>query len=463
MLDELNYDQEDKTSTETNTLKMTEYFINKFVISKMPSELAAENIKSHLSELSLIESDQNCIPAHIAEKHINLALSYFINNRSSAPNKSKIIPSTSPLYDASSWISIFEVVHNVLLAFECGYFSIDIKFNASREKFLEHLFCTALGGKNMTPKQPWTSTSASDIQIIDHNPYTTMFVFDSGDLDAAAHCVSTSIDDPLIPWRVRSIYVQETCYESFCSKLKTKLRGYPAEILRDYAFVEDFHTSMEDLKKMKVNVIQPNGISGDIIPTICCELGREYFDKNGKLSPIIVLKSIRTVKEGITLAKRETGGLASIWTHNISLAYEIVNNSDFTTFWINCLGQLQKSIPFTLRLDRNCIGSDLASLEWFIGHSYIDGKELQSEDQRLLDALKSGTKIENNYHFEYFVTKPNETGKICQQKKDTSSTGGDAFADLVDLSSPYWNNLSVIAAQWKRKTVVFPFGVTFAN
>ncbi|CAD7091216.1 unnamed protein product [Hermetia illucens] len=460
-LEKLEYDSDMSGPGKENSLKMTPYCTNKFTVPRLTADAAATKIKDNLSLLASIESEQNCLPKHIAESQINLALSFFLGINRLNPKKSGVVPSVSPLYDASSGFSIFEVVHNVLLAFDCGYYSIDIKFNASREKFLHEFFCTTLGGQNLTPKEPW-ETFPEDETVEEHIPYSTMFVFDSGDLDAAAHTLASSFDDPVIPWRIRSVYVQEACYEDFVAKLKPKLRSYPPEILRDSAFTALFNEGMETLKKIKAKTIQPDSqhASGPVVPTICCEFSREQLDKPTGLSPIVVLKAVRTAKEAVTLAKNETGGMASIWTEKIALAYELVNSLNYNTFWINCIGKLNVSIPFTFRNYKNCVGSDFAPIEWFVKHSYIEGQDYATSDSPMvLDALKGASKVENSYHFEYFSVGSSDVIK-SQSRKNKK---WDALLDLVDLSDIYWRNVYVAATQWKRKTVVFPFGVTFAN
>lgn len=367
-----------------------------FDMSHMIQEKAIEFIRNYINELSTIESKQNCIPKHVARRNIEFGLKLANGeivddfHYQSAMAKLKIISATSE-------IPIYAVIRAIIYAFKILCHQITIIYDEPRKEFIEYLMKNLFEAKLLTEKLDKLENYKQ------RKSFSSMFVFKLSDLNAATYHLIESLNDPIAPWKIGYIYIQESCYDEFIEKLTEKLQPYAKEILYDQKFLNDYKEIYDNVNNLKCSVIIKKSESL-LFPLICHEFDRDYFLKSHhRFSPVIILKSIRTVKEAITLAKNDKANAASIWCFNHSLAYEIINKLDYSLFWINCLGIIENGVPIKI--------ADLS----------------KTDSKKYLEVYKrSGVTMKNSYHLEYF---------LCNEGKNDE----------------YY------------KTVIFPFGVTFGN
>lgn len=94
--------------------------------------------------------------------------------------------------------------------------------------------------------------------------------------------------------------------------------------------------SMEKLEKMGLKIIQNIQDVNVVKATLVQNTTREFMGDNEHAVPIINLNLFRTIKEFLTLVNADLKDSASIWSENISVAFELANGLKCTNIWINC-------------------------------------------------------------------------------------------------------------------------------
>lgn len=186
-----------------------------------------------------------------------------------------------------------------------------------------------------------------------------MIIFDSSDIDSATDVLATAWENNSVPWRIRNVLVQESISETFIKTIENKIRSFDNILLKDPVFIDSLKESLNSSSKMGFTVIQNEHDANEFKPLIVMGPNRKYFDKDDSpiMSPIILMNTFRTAKEAVALSKSTSrSGSASIWTENISLAYEVVNSLDASTVWINNFGTFDPAVPFDFGGFRNTYG-----------------------------------------------------------------------------------------------------------
>lgn len=186
-----------------------------------------------------------------------------------------------------------------------------------------------------------------------------MIIFDSSDIDSATDVLATAWENISVPWKIRNVLVQESISETFIKTIENKIRSFDKILLKDPVFVELLQDSLNSASKMGFTILQNEHDKNVLKPLIVMGPNRKYFDKddNPIMSPIILMNTFRTAKEAVALSKSTSrSGSASIWTENISLAYEVINLLDVSTIWINNFGNFDPTVPFDFGGFRNTFG-----------------------------------------------------------------------------------------------------------
>lgn len=180
-----------------------------------------------------------------------------------------------------------------------------------------------------------------------------MFVYRNSDLHAAAHYLAESTVT-FNNNKISNILVQESCYDEFIGILKTKLRKFPEELLKNEKFVESFKTVASTIEVLKAKTIYSEEDVNMVRPTIVCDLPLEHFDeKNTLLIP--TLTAFRTIKDGLNIAKPLAAftNFCNVWCNGLSEAFEVVLNSTFQKFYLNCLNVSLN--PIILKKEETCV------------------------------------------------------------------------------------------------------------
>lgn len=206
--------------------------------------------------------------------------------------------------DASSIYSLFEVLVSLYTNVFVGKNDITIILDDKRmylKSYFEQL------GLNITfldvPSGQSNGESSHGIQII----------FDSADVPTALLELLNAGRDKTSPWRIRSCWVQESLKDSYFNAI---------------ASLSDKPENKNSIYALPI-VIGESEVSSDL------NISVNFF---------------RTAKEVVELIKStqsSTNLCASIWTENVSLAYEVASNLPMPNIWLNSVGLLDPVVPFT--------------------------------------------------------------------------------------------------------------------
>lgn len=197
-----------------------------------------------------------------------------------------------------------------------------------------------------------------------------MFVYRNSDLHAAAHYLAQSTVT-FNHNKVSNVLVQESCLDEFIGILQTKLRPFPEELLKNKKFVDSFKKVISAIESMKAKTIESEVDTNAVRPTIVCDLPLEHFDeKNSSLIP--TLTSFRTIKDALNIAKplMSRTNFCNIWCNGLSEAFEVVLNSPFQKYFLNCLNVSLN--PIISKQEESCVAVEN---HYFYQKIHKDGKD----------------------------------------------------------------------------------------
>lgn len=379
MFEKLEYDEtkvrlENKNNNLKSKISMREWKIN---LKKITLQDIFEKINKNLDVLANIESEEMCISVYLAKMFIKKSISPLTINRDNYKLPVKNI--------LAVWeTNLTEILEQLFLFINFEVESFTFYVDSAREKFFSKLLFDILG----MVKESSLEVNKKEIMYLESLEinYKAVVVFKASDINAAIDQIVNSFEDPFSKTGVRSIYVQESCYDNFCYILCEKLRYYSENVLQDLHFCNKFNEYQEILDKMKAKKIQPKLPSNEkiIVPTICLNFARRFYDDGRNIAPIVNMQSFRTVKELISLMTEDQSGSVSIWADNNSIAYEIVLNSNITFFELNC--------------------HDICQYPLYKVKNYIFLNTFDIETTKI-DIPKSGVVVDGNYHYQFFEVK----------------------------------------------------------
>ncbi|XP_053696810.1 uncharacterized protein LOC128744071 [Sabethes cyaneus] len=362
--------------------------------------------------------------------------------------------------------SVFEIlldVHSAMrstcVGFSLYFVGADSSKNAFIGKLLEFTnFDTGAKELNIPPM----SMDAS---------FCSMIVFDSSDLESATDVLAKAWVNCSVPWLIRSVLVQETVQEKFIQLLESKLKPFTDNV----PFEKNLRTAVNKASKTGLRLIQNPKDAKDLKPTVVYGSSVDFFLENdGNVSPVVVMNVFRTAKEAVALANKDNGGSVSLWTEELSLAFECAYAVAAQTVWVNSHALFNPAFPYTFRRNDYCYGSKYAICEKKVKTMFVPTAENPTNsferNRAAISALGiassdvaeqrfSLVRNENNIHYE-MVSMP--------YKIENYNTGNrlqivENFWDMfltIDSSDRY---LAMDSVHNQRKTVVIPYGVSFAN
>lgn len=374
----------------------------KFAVSdnKAFLEKFLTNIKNNKVELAKSESLYNFQPEKDVLQEIELAIQ-FIEFYMGLEVSQKLHRDSVKIQNRT-YSPVFRVLVEIVTMVLAGSTDFTWKFSENQEKFitllLSGLEVEYLGFDEKSFKKKNLS-------------FTTMVITESCDLDSATDVLSKAWNNIWAPWVIRNVLVQESILPKFLALIKPKIKKFPEEYLKNEDLTHKITSTLEKLRRMGLVLIHNESDPNPVQSTIVQNVTREFFEEVEFVLPIVTLNVFRTSKEAVGLANSLSGGSASVWCENISMALEIVKELKFENIWINCNGLFNPNFPF--QFSGVIYGSSAAIDSWF--------------DQNKLQHIK----VNSNFY------------------------GNTLFQTILE----YDEKKSVKGF----KTIVIPFGSTFAN
>lgn len=302
--------------------------------------------------------------------------------------------------------------------------------------------------------------------------YCTMIVYASSDLESATDVLSAAWVNNSVPWVIRNLLVQETVQEKFIQLLEGKLKPF-----QDVAhFKDELNATVAKASSTGLRVIQPAGQNDSLVPAVVYGSSVDFFVKTNALEPIpvVVMNVFRTPKEAISLANKSNGGSVSIWTEELCLAMETAYSVDAQTVWVNSYAEFNPAFPYTFRRNGFCYGSEYAVYEKKVKKVFIPSERnltnSAEKNKAAISALGVVSSEVKNHRLAFVKVVRNHHFEIISSPYKLDNYNADHPMQIVE---DFWEkfvsidnndrNLVMDTVHNQRKTVVIPFGVTFAN
>ncbi|XP_055546209.1 uncharacterized protein LOC129730700 isoform X2 [Wyeomyia smithii] len=318
-------------------------------------------------------------------------------------------------------------------------------------------------------------TGAADLNIPDLTidvSFCTMVVFDSSDLESVTDVVAKAWVNCSVPWTIRSIIVQETVQEKFIQLLESKLKPFTDNV----PFEKELRTTVNKASQTGLRLIQNSKDNRDLKPTLVYGSSVDFLlekDSN-EPSPVVVMNVFRTAKEAINLANKDNGGSVSLWTEELSLALETAYAVAAQSVWVNSHAVFNPAFPYTFRSNDYCYGSRYAVCEKKVKTLFVPTAENPTnaveKNKQAISALGiipsevaeqrfSFVRNEKNVHYE-MISMPY---KIDNYNASNRLQIVENFWNMFLTIDTADRNLVLDTVHNQRKTVVIPYGVSFAN
>lgn len=312
-------------------------------------------------------------PVECTIKHLNL-LSLYLNDIC------KLTDREVANVDARSKVSIADVLVDFQIWATKSKSDLQLIVDAPRKAALLKIFGSDCIQPLLFTHYLGEPNTTSDIF------HTTLAVFESGDTESAIDTLLMNLSDQTIaPWRIKSVYVQESIKETFLKALtperlsRTTHSGTSTAIDANnkyHTVAQKFNAQLISSSDAHINILigVPRNHLDDLVP-VCwpdCQA--------------TVVNFFRTPKELYQLCNGDTKSaesmrFLSIWSENILLFYEAVNSINANLFWSNSIGMFYQNFPR-------------------IFHGLI---ELNARDERFVTYLHCSKLIVNNRFFAILI------------------------------------------------------------
>lgn len=303
--------------------------------------------------------------------------------------------------------------------------------------------------------------------------YCTMVVYDSSDLESATDVLSKAWVNVSVPWVIRNLLVQETVQEKFIQLLESKLKPFLVEV----SFEDELNSTVDKATSTGLRLIQPAGhTKGTLAPTVIYGSSVDFFVKKLAFepSPVVVMNVFRTPKEAMSMANKSNGGSVSLWTEELCLAMETAYAVDAQTVWVNTYARFNPAFPYTFRRNGYCYGSEYAVYEKKVKQAFVPSEEhpvnSTVKNKTAVSALGVVPSLVQNHRLAFVRNEKNVHYEVISSPYKLENYGPEHPLQIVDK---FWEkfvsidqndrNLVMDAVYNQRKTVVIPYGVSFAN
>ncbi|XP_058823013.1 uncharacterized protein LOC131684297 [Topomyia yanbarensis] len=443
-------------------------------IENMTTQSAIYRVNTESTLFEFVSEQKNALAASIASlpveeasKQIELALTFMKYYMEQEDDGLLDEPTAIHRVVIDTRKSVFEILldlHSSMRATCVGFSLYFTGEDASKDAFVRKLL-----------EFPNFDTGAKDLNIPKLSfdvSYCTMVVFDSSDLESATDVLAKAWVNCSVPWVIRSILVQETAQEKFIALMENKLKPFADNV----PFERELRDAVNKASKTGLRLIQNPTDSKDLKPTVVYGSSVDFFLEKGspQPSPVVVLNVFRTAKEAISLANKDNGGSVSLWTEELSLAFETAYAVTAQSVWVNSYATFNPAFPYTFRRNDFCYGSKYAICEKKVKTVFVPSPEnpvnsveknkaaigsLGVIPSEVTEQRYSFVRNEKNIHYE-MVSLPY---KIENFNAENHMQIVDKFWDMFITIDMADRNLVLDTVYNQRKTVVIPYGVSFAN
>ncbi|XP_039441875.1 uncharacterized protein LOC120422485 [Culex pipiens pallens] len=363
--------------------------------------------------------------------------------------------------------SVFEILldlHSAMRATCVGFELYVVGGDLAKDEFVKKLL-----------EFPNFSSGAEVLSIANSNlavAYCTMIVFESSDLESATDVLAKAWVNCSVPWTVRNVLVQETVQEKFILLLESKLKPF----LDNVPYEKEMRAAVNKASETGFRMIQCLVDGVELKPTVVYGANVDFFleKESTRASPILTLNAFRTAKEAITLANTSNGGSVSLWTEELSLALEVAYAVAAQSVWVNCHAVFNPAFPYTFRAHDYCYGSEYAICEKKIKTVFVPSIEQPvnstEKNKAAIDGLGLVSKEVKSQRFSFVKNEKNVHYEMVSSEYKLDNYNPEQRLQIVD---EFWSKFVTIdtadrnlvhdTVYNQRKTVVIPYGVTFAN
>lgn len=362
--------------------------------------------------------------------------------------------------------SIFEILldlHSSMRATCVGFSVYFIGGDSKKDSFVEKL----LEFSNFENGADELKVSATAFDV----SFCSMIVFDSSDLESATDVLAKAWVNCSVPWVIRNLLVQETVQEKFIQLLESKLKPFPNHV----PFKEELESALNKASSTGLRIIQSEH-KGSSAPAVVYGSSVDFFVKKDVLepSPVVVMNVFRTPKEAISMVNKSNGGSVSLWTEELCLAMETAYAVDAQTVWVNTYARFNPAFPYTFRWNGYCYGSEYAVYEKKVKTVFVPSSENPKnsveKNKEAISALGVLSSEVKNHRLAFVRNEKNVHYEIVSTPYKLENYGADHPLQIVE---DFWDkyvsidnndrNLVMDTVHNQRKTVVIPYGVSFAN
>lgn len=279
--------------------------------------------------------------------------------------------------------------------------------------------------------------------------YSSLVITENADLHSAVDLLSSAWNNIFVPWAIRDVLVQEAVASKFEELLYERLATIdPVQIKSPYIK----QLIGENLKAINDKNLKLKSLNG---AHVVRGIQRDHLKDIYICVPIITLNVFRTVKEAASLYNKVNGGSASIWSENISEAFELAQTLKAKQIWVNCNGLLNPSCTYEF--------GDRAYYPELLSHSAY----LQSSVE--FSSLPDSTDLSTVDPALSFSRSFFDKNVLFNVVAEDNLSYKETFNQLSKVAGILCKNPDLLKKQYAKsflkiyKTVVIRFGQTFAN
>ncbi|XP_055305889.1 uncharacterized protein LOC129570343 [Sitodiplosis mosellana] len=319
--DEIEFDQPTKSSA----LPLNLIFKSRESIKK-GVEFALKNF----NEIAKLEYEFNDgQPAKATIKHLQWAKVYIESK------KSVLKPTSVSVVNAQSIVSVGQFLLDChYVATQSSLSEFKIQTDTKRKTLITYLF----GNEFIEEVNTTSAPLPNEFKLVDTS--STQIIFESGDVTSALdELIMNVYDRTLSPWRIRSVYIEETLKNSIWDLLKSAANNIIGPKL-----TEENMKNCEELTKR---------FGGKFVNGFLLDVPTKYLPQPTKQTDFnqipVVINFFRTTKEAIQLVNADVQPdvkhITSIWTGNIEIYYELAAELNAEVIWSNSIAVFDDAIP----------------------------------------------------------------------------------------------------------------------
>lgn len=250
--------------------------------------------------------------------------------------------------NALNFIPLYDVLIHCIQHIEVNSSEITLLLDDNRTELVENLFqnqpieCVTNPDPHFLEQIQLNLLSAEEFLESTTSRFNTkQIIFDNGDYLSAFDALVANLAEPVrLPWRIKTVFIQETLREfffDFVSADNSIFRNNTTKIAEE---LDDFGKELSVLIKRTNGKLFQNA-SNTI--TLLVDVPTNNITTSLSVQGSVTVNFFRTAKEicqRINSAKNVNTAVkfTSIWTENISVLYDVALNIKSSAIWSNCYG-----------------------------------------------------------------------------------------------------------------------------